>query len=842
MNRNYKLAFTLVELLVALGIVAVLSTAVIVALNPSELLKQARDSTRISDLNTINTALGVYTADVASANTGTSSVVYVSLPDSSPTCANLGLPALPVGWTYACASASNYKKIDGTGWIPANFSRISFGNPLERLPADPKNSTSSGFYYTFVTTGVWWELTAVLESDKYGPRMVVDGGMSPHVFEQGTNLTLTPSEALERGVSSNIVAPTIASISPTSTTAGDPGFTLTVNGANFTSSSAVTWGGSTKATTFVSSTQLTASILAGDIAASGTIAIAVSDPVNGLSGSSNFAISERTQFVAGAWTLDSSAGGGQSYGACMVEAGGQFYMVQGYNTGFQKYNPATHTWTTLANLLGMSNSGASLVKYNNDTLYLLLGNSASFYKYVISTNTWSAMEDFPTATGYAGALAYPGTGDYIYAFGGAGTNYFFRYSVANNSWAKGAAGNSDGTSIVEVSGKYYVIPGYSATFQKFDPATNRWTSLSTLGFFGIGAALVKYDNDTIYAFRGRTGAEFDKYTISTNTWAAQAAAPGGVYYGGSLTYPGTGNYIYALQGNSSSAFWKYLVTGNSWSAASTTPAVISTGGALTSLNSDTIYAFRGGGSTDFWKYTISTGVWAAQAAAPAGVYTGGSLTNDGTNIYATRGSGTATFWKYSPASNTWSALADATTIIGSGTDVWSRGGVAYSASLGKIYAVSGRSNGLIAPILEYNIINNVWPNMTYAPGTFNNGVSLTALNSDTIYAFLGGGSSAFWKYTISTATWAAQTSAPGGIGTGGSLANDGTNVYAIEGAATTAFWKYTSASNTWSVLASTTVAMGAGDAWPRGGLLYSPTTNAVFAIPGGGTSIYKNSP
>jgi hypothetical protein len=76
--------------------------------------------------------------------------------------------------------------------------------------------------------------------------------------------------------SGSIADPTTTSISPTSATAGGAGFTLTVNGTNFVSgSSTVTWNGSARTTTFVSSTQLTASILASDIAAAGTALVGV---------------------------------------------------------------------------------------------------------------------------------------------------------------------------------------------------------------------------------------------------------------------------------------------------------------------------------------------------------------------------------------------------------------------------------------------------------------------------------------------------------------------------------------------------------------------------------------
>jgi hypothetical protein len=61
--------------------------------------------------------------------------------------------------------------------------------------------------------------------------------------------------------------PTIASISPTSAVAGRAsGFTLTVNGTNFVSASVVNFAGTARTTTFVSSAQLTAAILATAIA------------------------------------------------------------------------------------------------------------------------------------------------------------------------------------------------------------------------------------------------------------------------------------------------------------------------------------------------------------------------------------------------------------------------------------------------------------------------------------------------------------------------------------------------------------------------------------------------
>jgi hypothetical protein len=75
--------------------------------------------------------------------------------------------------------------------------------------------------------------------------------------------------------------PALKSISPSSATAGGASFTLTVDGTGFISASAVTWNGSALATTYVSATQLTATVPASDIAAAGTAQITVPNPAPG---------------------------------------------------------------------------------------------------------------------------------------------------------------------------------------------------------------------------------------------------------------------------------------------------------------------------------------------------------------------------------------------------------------------------------------------------------------------------------------------------------------------------------------------------------------------------------
>jgi hypothetical protein len=86
--------------------------------------------------------------------------------------------------------------VNGSGWIPVNFSQMSTRAPFGALPVDPINTTSSGNYYTYVTGGSW-ELNTRLESNKYGynPDNLqtisrTDGGNNDYLYEVGTNLSL----------------------------------------------------------------------------------------------------------------------------------------------------------------------------------------------------------------------------------------------------------------------------------------------------------------------------------------------------------------------------------------------------------------------------------------------------------------------------------------------------------------------------------------------------------------------------------------------------------------------------------------------------------------------------
>ncbi len=107
----------------------------------------------------------------------------------------------------------------------------------------------------------------------------------------------------------SVVAPVITSLSPSSTTATGATFTLTVNGTGFVSGATVQWNGSALTTTFVSSTQLTASVAASLIANTGSASITVVYPGGGTSSAVTLPINPPTPVISSLNPTSATAAG-----------------------------------------------------------------------------------------------------------------------------------------------------------------------------------------------------------------------------------------------------------------------------------------------------------------------------------------------------------------------------------------------------------------------------------------------------------------------------------------------------------------------------------------------------
>ena len=168
--------FTLIELLIVIGILAILAAVVVLTLNPAQLLAQARDSQRISDLGSVKSAVSLYLATATSTN----------IPATDKISTNSTTCWFGSGCNTACTKVTTSTAIDGTGWVPIDLTKTSGGSPLSALPLDPTNDATYHYAYAGDATAKTIELNAILESTKYSSMMQSDGGNCANVYEVGT--------------------------------------------------------------------------------------------------------------------------------------------------------------------------------------------------------------------------------------------------------------------------------------------------------------------------------------------------------------------------------------------------------------------------------------------------------------------------------------------------------------------------------------------------------------------------------------------------------------------------------------------------------------------------------
>jgi hypothetical protein len=285
------------------------------------------------------------------------------------------------------------------------------------------------------------------------------------------------------------------------------------------------------------------------------------------------------------------------------------------DTASLTFQVVANTWVKMYSIYGGAGmaSGACLAPVDTDRIFCATGQKNFFAKYVLREDLWYTRAPTPQSFSNGGALAYPGSGDTLYAFRGNASLDFYKYSISANRWKNFAD--------------------------------------VLLGRVGSGAAMAYGGGGYIYALRGGQKRDFYRYSIASKQWETRASvpAPAKIKQGASLVWTG-GDSLYAFCGGDETAFFRYSITQNTWESRTSTPELVDDGGALAYYPpANKIYAFFGNKKNFFYAYNPVSKSWSSRQVAPNPVKNGGCLTYCDYSIFGGLGIGKDDdFWRYSP--------------------------------------------------------------------------------------------------------------------------------------------------------------------------------------------------
>ncbi|HLJ15033.1 MAG TPA: hypothetical protein VKV15_11090 [Bryobacteraceae bacterium] len=214
----------------------------------------------------------------------------------------------------------------GVTSAPASFT-VSAGATISSL--SPPSTTAGGSAFTLTVNGsgfangaaVNWNGSALPTTFVSANQLTASVAANLITTPSTVSITVSSGGVTSGPVSFTVSAgATISSLSPASTTAGGPAFTLTVNGSGFANGASVNWNGSALPTMFASPGQLTASVPANLIVTAATATITVmSGGVT--SNSSSFIVAVPGPTIT-------------SLGPGMVTAGGSAFTLTVTGAGF----------------------------------------------------------------------------------------------------------------------------------------------------------------------------------------------------------------------------------------------------------------------------------------------------------------------------------------------------------------------------------------------------------------------------------------------------------------------------------------------------------------------------
>ena len=416
--------------------------------------------------------------------------------------------------------------------------------------------------------------------------------------------------------------PTVSALSPTEVSAGSGAFTLTVTGTEFSPSAVANWNGTPLPTTVSSSTQLTASVSAADVASGGTVSITVTNPGIATSGAATFTVNA---------TLLSSVQ--PNY----ITAGGPGFTLNVFGSGFDsssvvEWNGSGRPTTVVSatqlqiQVLAADIARAGTVEINVLTPNATGGISADYPVTVAAPATW------PSAAQAVTVLTNPSH-----------TNSATFSSVTfptTSTWTVDL-GASVGTALI-AGGKVFIVTLTSSGVSNLY-ALDKTTGGTAWGPVAItGTASAAYDNGVVFVSNGvsPTGVQGSN-PIAVGSVQAYSASTGTLLWSTSMNGfdnmttsapTATGGYVYVTGGASNPATQGTYALNESTGAVSWSTRGPEAANSPPAVNANGVYVDFTCGA---FAYNPTTGaqLWASQSRCASGGNEGSVAALVGSTVY-----------------------------------------------------------------------------------------------------------------------------------------------------------------------------------------------------------------
>jgi len=459
-------------------------------------------------------------------------------------------------------------------------------------------------------------------------------------------------------------------------------------------------------------------------------------------------------------------------GNAVVDSDGIIYMVYGgysgnYFSHIWVYDSVLKRWTDLIRApfrIGVG-TRAEYLEYDNSLYFTKGRGSNKIYQYNLDSNTWNINGSGETLCGEATVFCYRGTqmtsdADRLYLMGGYGQTKLIKYYPDSNDWGQVAELSGDQmqheymNGLEYAQGYIYVLPGDGLDdFYRINPdaPAPSWQRL-------------------------------DKAVADTNDSGTGEATGAG----GSLYYPGIGDYMYCLPKGDSDLFFRFDLSGGitgDWvelhnfpvTASSYPTTIISTG-------KPWLFAFNYSWGNYLMRYYPDNGqdpqykknIWDVPTYLPENMSDRSAFCGYKGKVYYLTTAGK--FHRYDTIDNEWSELSIPTIVPAEDANLLQ---VEFDGKAYIFYFQGDGRNGF----LRYSIADNEWDTTLDPPiANFERGNAADYYNGF-IYV-LRGQYKDFWKYDLAKDEWVVLDQAPFVPNAGAELTYcpvGGNYLYALEG-------------------------------------------------------------